>query len=81
MGTVAATAASVGATGLSPILGTRAEAQTATARRSDSDISMRLGEAFAVSVLQDKAREYHEKFTISFQKLDGTTATISKQGL
>jgi len=49
--------------------------------RSDSDISMRLGEAFAISVLQDKARQYHEKFTISFQKLDGTTATISNQGL
>ena len=45
--------------------------------RSDSDYSMLLGEAFAISVLQDKAQCYNEKFTISFTKLDGTTATIS----
>jgi len=47
--------------------------------RSDSDVSMLLGEAFAISVLQDKAQCYNEKFTVSFTKLDGTTATISNQ--
>jgi len=47
--------------------------------RSDSDSSMLLGEAFAISVLQDKARTYNEKFTVSFTKLDGTTATISNE--
>ncbi len=47
--------------------------------RSDSDDSMLLGEAFAISVLQDKAQCYNEKFTISFTKLDGTIATITNQ--
>ncbi len=47
--------------------------------RSDCDDSMLLGEAFAISVLQDKAQCYNEKFTINFTKLDGTTATISNQ--
>ncbi|MGA8538109.1 MAG: vanadium-dependent haloperoxidase [Terriglobales bacterium] len=47
--------------------------------RSDTDDSMLLGEAFAISVLQDKAQTYNEKFTINFTKLDGTTATISNQ--
>lgn len=47
--------------------------------RSDSDQSMILGEALAISVLQDMAQCYNEKFTISFAKLDGTTATISNQ--
>lgn len=47
--------------------------------RSDSDVSIQLGEAFAISVLQDRARTYNEKFTVSFTKLDGTTATISNQ--
>ncbi len=45
--------------------------------RSDSDSSLRLGEAFAISVLQDRARCYNEKFRVSFTKFDGTTATIS----
>jgi hypothetical protein len=47
--------------------------------RSDSDDSMLLGEAFAISMLQDKARTYNEKFTVSLTKLDGTIATISNQ--
>ena len=47
--------------------------------RSDSDDSMVLGEAFAISVLQDKTQMYNEKFTVSLTKLDGTTATISNQ--
>ena len=47
--------------------------------RSDSDQSMILGEALAISILQDKAQCYNEKFTISFAKLDGARATISNQ--
>ena len=47
--------------------------------RSDSDQSMILGEALAISMLQDMAQCYNEKFTISFAKLDGATATISNQ--
>jgi hypothetical protein len=47
--------------------------------RSDSDSSMLLGEALAISILQDKASCYNEKFTVSFTKLDGGTATISNE--
>lgn len=47
--------------------------------RSDTDISIQLGEAFAIGYLQDKARTYNEKFTINITKIDGTTATISNQ--
>jgi hypothetical protein len=47
--------------------------------RSDSDDSMLLGEAFAISMLQDKAQCYNEKFTINFTKIDGTVATISNE--
>ena len=47
--------------------------------RSDSDSSMVLGEAVAISILQDKAQTYNEKFTVHFTKLDGTRATISNQ--
>jgi hypothetical protein len=47
--------------------------------RSDSDSSMVLGEAIAISVLQDRAQCYNEKFTVNFTKLDGTTATITNQ--
>jgi hypothetical protein len=47
--------------------------------RSDSDISMVLGEATAISFLQDQAETFNEKFTVQFTKLDGTTATISNQ--
>lgn len=45
--------------------------------RSDSDSSMRLGEAVAISFLQDLACSYREPFTLTFTKLDGTMATIS----
>ena len=45
--------------------------------RSDTDDSMLLGEAVAISALQDLAKTYHEHFSIPIQKLDGTTATIS----
>jgi hypothetical protein len=47
--------------------------------RSDSDSSMVLGEAVAISILQDKAQTFNEKFTVHFTKLDGTRATISNQ--
>jgi hypothetical protein len=45
--------------------------------RSDSDESLILGEAVALSILQDKAQTYNEKFSVSITKFDGTTATIS----
>jgi hypothetical protein len=47
--------------------------------RSDTDSSIQLGEALAISILQDRALTYNEKFTVSFTKIDGTTATISNQ--
>jgi hypothetical protein len=47
--------------------------------RSDTDVSMVLGEATAISFLQDQAETFNEKFTVHFTKLDGTTATISNQ--
>jgi hypothetical protein len=47
--------------------------------RSDTDQSIVLGETFAISYLQEKAKTYNEKFTISFTKVDGTTCTISNE--
>jgi len=47
--------------------------------RSDTDWSMTLGEAMAISVLQDKAQCYNEKFSIRFTKLDGNKVTISNE--
>ncbi len=47
--------------------------------RSDTDSSLILGEALAISILQDRAQCYNEKFTVMFTKFDGTTATISNQ--
>ncbi len=47
--------------------------------RSDTDSSLILGEALAISILQDRAQCYNEKFTVRFIKFDGTTATISNQ--
>ena len=38
---------------------------------------MTLGEAMAISVLQDKAQCYNEKFSITFTKLDGNKVTIA----
>lgn len=48
--------------------------------RSDTDTSLMLGEAVALSFLRDKAQTYNEPFTIHIQKFDGTTATITNQG-
>jgi hypothetical protein len=47
--------------------------------RADTDWSMTLGEAMAISVLQDKAQCYNEKFSITFTKLDGNKVTISNE--
>jgi hypothetical protein len=45
--------------------------------RSDTDTSIQLGEAVALSYLEDQAATYNERFSISLTKLDGSTATIS----
>ena len=47
--------------------------------RTDTDNSLLLGEAMAISYLQDRAQEYNEKFTITFTKLDGNKVTISNE--
>jgi len=47
--------------------------------RSDTDWSLTLGEAMAISVLQDRAQCYNEKFSITFTKLDGNPVTISNE--
>jgi len=47
--------------------------------RTDSDTAMLLGEAMALSNLRDKARTYHEKFSVNITKLDGTVVTISNE--
>ena len=48
--------------------------------RSDTDTSLLLGEACAISFLNDKAKTYNEPFTVTFEKFDGTTATITNTG-
>src|ERR1700681_3098490 len=47
--------------------------------RTDTDVSLMLGEAVALSVLHDRAQTYNEKFTVHLPKFDGTTATISNK--
>jgi len=47
--------------------------------RSDTETSLLLGEAMALSFLQDRAQTYHEKFTVQLAKLDGSTATITNE--
>ena len=47
--------------------------------RSDTDTSIELGEAVALSVLRDRARTYNEKFTVKLTKVDGSVATIGNQ--
>lgn len=47
--------------------------------RSSNYWGVLLGEAVALSVLQDRAKSYNEPFTISIRKFDGTTATITNQ--
>ena len=48
--------------------------------RSDTDTSLLLGEAVALSFLRDRARTYNEPFTVQLTKFDGTAATISNMG-
>jgi len=45
--------------------------------RSDTDTSIQLGEAFALSYLRNRAHTYNEQFSTSLTKLDGSTVTIS----
>jgi hypothetical protein len=47
--------------------------------RTDTDVSLMLGEAVALSILHDRAQTYNEKFTVHLTKFDGETATISNQ--
>ena len=47
--------------------------------RTDTDNSMLLGEAVALSMLQDRARCYNEKFSVNITKLDGTIVTITNE--
>jgi hypothetical protein len=47
--------------------------------RSDTDTSLLLGEAVALSFLRDRAKTYNEPFTVKLTKFDGTAATISNQ--
>ena len=48
--------------------------------RSDTDTSLLLGEAVALSFLKDRARTYNEPFSVTIQKFDGTSTTISNHG-
>jgi len=45
--------------------------------RSDTETSIQLGEAAALSYLQDRAHTYNEQFSVSLNKVDGTTVTIT----
>ena len=47
--------------------------------RSDTDTSLLLGEAVALSFLRDRAQTYNEPFTVHLTKFDGTPATISNR--
>ncbi len=47
--------------------------------RSDSDASMLLGEAVAISFLQDLACSYAEPVNVTFTKLDGSPVTIKNE--
>ena len=48
--------------------------------RSDTDTSLLLGEAVALSYLRDKARTYNEPFSVNITRFDGTGATIANAG-
>ena len=47
--------------------------------RSSNHWGVLLGEAVAISVLNDRAKSYNEPFTINITKFDGTIATITNQ--
>ena len=46
--------------------------------RSDTDFSIRLGEAVALSVLADRIHTYKEKASVDIVRVDGATVTIAK---
>jgi hypothetical protein len=48
--------------------------------RSDTDTSLLIGEAVALSFLRNRARTYNEPFTVSLTKFDGSVATITNTG-
>ena len=45
--------------------------------RSDTDTSIQLGEAVALSHLRDHVHTYNERFRVSLTRVDGTTTTIT----
>jgi hypothetical protein len=45
--------------------------------RASTYASILLGEALAIAMLQDRISCYHEKFSVTFTKLDGHKVTIS----
>jgi len=47
--------------------------------RTDTSSSIQLGEAVAISMLQDRVATYPEKFTVNLTKIDGSITTISNQ--
>jgi hypothetical protein len=47
--------------------------------RGDTEVSMLLGQANAISILQDQAQTFHGKFTVHFTKPAGTPATLANQ--
>jgi len=47
--------------------------------RASADAAITLGEAVVISILQDKAQTYNEKFTVTLTKLDGNRVTISNE--
>jgi len=47
--------------------------------RSSSYYSILLGEQVGMSVLEDRAASYAERFSINITKFDGTTVTVSNQ--
>jgi hypothetical protein len=47
--------------------------------RTDTEWSITLGEALAISMLNDRAKTYNEKFSITFTKVDGNKVTISNK--
>jgi hypothetical protein len=48
--------------------------------RSDTDTSLLLGEAVALSYLRNKARTYNEPFSANITRFDGSVATVSNAG-
>lgn len=48
--------------------------------RSDTDISLLLGEEIALNFLRNRARTYNEPFTVNIARFDGSIATITNIG-